>query len=91
MKIIIRKQAEKELKSIPSHILDKLRIWLELVEEEGLKKARKINAFNDKSLKGKRKNQHSVRLSRAYRMFYLEYSLNFEKVIEILEVNKYDY
>lgn len=91
MKIVITKEATKQLKSIPDHIYRKYLYWIDLLESIGLLEARKYKGFHDEPLRGKRKGQRSVRLSKAYRAIYQEVGSNKYEVIEIIEVNKHDY
>lgn len=85
------KQAEKDVKNIPTHIAFKLQIWVDGIKNEGLREIRKRLSFHDEPLKGKRQRQRSIRLSKAYRAIY-EID-NDERVhfIEVLEVNKHEY
>jgi toxin HigB-1 len=57
---------------VPSYIAEKLKIWIDLVETEGMMQSRKIKSYHDEPLKGKRKGQRSIRLSKAYRAIYVE-------------------
>lgn len=91
MKIIISKQAQKQLDLIPGHIYEKYLYWKDLLEKYGLLEVRKIKGFHDEPLKGKRAGQRSVRLSRAYRAIYIEVDRDQYEVIEIIEVNKHEY
>ncbi len=52
---------------------------------------RKIPDFHDEPLKGNRKGQRSIRLSKAYRAIYEVSEKGQMEVVEILEVNKHDY
>lgn len=87
----LSKKAEKDLQKIPVHISEKLQIWIDLVENEGLREARKIKSFHDEPLKGQRNGQRSIRLNKAHRAFYRENTQGQVEFIEILEVNKHDY
>jgi len=44
--------------------------WIEAVEEDGLEATRRVRGFHDESLKGKRRGQRSIRLSRQWRAIY---------------------
>ena len=59
--------------------------------EIGLRECRKYKGFHDEPLKGERKGQRSVRLSKAYRAIYVELENNEYKIIEVIEVNKHEY
>jgi toxin HigB-1 len=82
--------AENDLLKVPKHIAEKLFYWIRIVRLEGLEKARLIKGYHDEPLKGKRKGQRSIRLSRSYRAIY---SIHEEKVkiAFIEEVNKHEY
>jgi len=50
--------------------VDKLMAWIEAVEEDGLEATRRVPGFHDEPLKGKRRGQRSIRLSRQWRAIY---------------------
>ncbi len=76
---------------MPSYIAVKLFEWIEAVSHEGLLEVRKIPGFHDEPLKGKRKGQRSVRLSKAYRAIYEIGTDGRMEIIQVMEVNKHDY
>ena len=86
----VSKKALKQLKSVPNYILDKFLSWVEAIELEGLSEIKKIPGFHDEPLKGKRKGQRSVRLSKAYRAIY---RIEKETIVFVFveEVNKHEY
>lgn len=89
----LSKRAEKDIKKLPKNIAINLYTWIKTVGEIGLRKTRNIKGYHDEPLKGKRKNQRSVRPSKAYRALYVEHKngtveLNF---VELIEVNKHEY
>lgn len=90
MKITLSKLAKKQLDQVPQHIFEKYVYWTSLIQKIGLLEARKYKGFHDEPLKGERKGQRSVRLSKAYRAIYKEVNGEHE-IIEIIEVNKHDY
>lgn len=87
--ITLNKKAQKQLKNLPVHIVRKLQMWAEQVEMLGILEIRKISGYHDEPLQGDRKGQRSIRLSKAYRAFYIEH--NDDIIIEVIEVNKHDY
>lgn len=91
MRIIVSKQAQKQLDLIPDHIYRKYLYWKDLLEKYGLLETRKFKGFHDEPLKGNRIGQRSVRLSLAYRAIYVEVDRDKYKIIEIIEVNKHEY
>jgi proteic killer suppression protein len=52
---------------------------------------RKIPGFHDEPLKGDRKGQRSIRLSKAYRAIYVIGNSGNIEIAEIIEVHKHDY
>lgn len=87
--VILTKKVQKQLKKLPIHIRGNFQLWVKTVEKCGINEARKIKGYRDEPLSGKRLNQRSIRLSKAYRAFYLEHED--KVVIEVIEVNKHDY
>ena len=87
----ISKNALKDLKKLPVHILDKLQSWVEAIELEGLREVRKISGFHDEPIRGKKRvGQRSIRLSRSYMAFY-SIKKNKMEFIFVEEVNNHDY
>lgn len=87
----LSKAAIRDIKKIPIHVKIKLFAWIDDVGSRGLNEIKKIPGYHDEPLKGKRKGQRSIRLSKGYRAIYeirQDGSINF---IEIEEVNKHDY
>lgn len=48
-------QAKKDLRTVPSYILDKFEGWVKAVEREGLRQVQKIPGYHDEPLKGSRR------------------------------------
>ncbi len=84
-------KVRKILKVLPAHILRNLQRWAMQVEMLGMKEVRKIPGYHDEPLKGKRKGQRSIRLSKAYRAFYTEDKYEGINTILIEEINKHEY
>ena len=61
------------------------------MELEGIYKARMIKGYHDEPLKGQRKGQRSVRISKGYRIIYREEKSINKNIILIEEINKHDY
>ena len=91
VKVVVSSRAKKQLEKTPEHIYRKCLYWIDLIKMIGLSEARKYKGFHDELLRGKREGQRSVRLSKSYRVFYRELTLNERKIIEIIEVNKHEY
>lgn len=89
--VVISKRAEKQLRKIPIHTVLKLQAWISGVKHDGLTKMRQIPGFNDEALRGNRKGQRSIRLSKGYRAFYVMNDTGVVECVEIIEVNKHEY
>ena len=63
----ISQRVQKGLRLAPPQVRRKLKTWIEGVSKDGLEVVREIPGFHDEPLKGKRKGQRSIRLSRSYR------------------------
>jgi toxin HigB-1 len=84
-------KVHKQLRKLPSLVVDKLVAWAKSVELKGIRKIRKIPGYHDEPLKGDRKGQRSIRLSKAYRAIYTEHLDGSINVVTIEEVNKHEY
>jgi proteic killer suppression protein len=90
-RIILSNQVEKNLLRVPKHIVTKLNSWVELVTENGLNYARRIPGYHDEPLKGDRKGQRSIRLSKSCRAIYVICADDKVEFVEVREVNKHEY
>jgi proteic killer suppression protein len=86
----VTEKVEDDLAKIPRHIVVNFRNWVRSVNLEGLERVRLIKGYHDEPLKGKRKGQRSIRLSRQYRAIY---SIEGDeiKIVIVEEVHKHDY
>lgn len=89
--VVVSRYVIKRLKKLPVHITLKLEAWVAAVGKFGLLQVRKVTGYHDEPLKGNRKGQRSIRLSKAYRAIYEINSKGELKFIEIIEVNKHEY
>ena len=89
--VVITRQAEKQLRKIPSHVALKLAAWVDGVKHNGLMETRKLPGFHDEPLYGKRKSERSIRLSKSYRAFYVVAKDGSIHVAKVMEVNKHEY
>jgi proteic killer suppression protein len=62
-----------------------------MLEKTGLNVVRKIPGYHDEPLKGNRRGQRSIRLSKAYRAIYIIDKEGNIEIVKVLEVNKHDY
>ena len=85
------KPVDKSLEKLPDFISRKFQAWVIAVERDGMPSVRKLKAFHDEPLKGRRIGQRSVRLNRAYRVIYIEKANGQILIAQVIEVNKHDY
>lgn len=90
-KVVITRRAERDLHRVPRHVAEKLGIWIEAVEADGLEEVRRIPGYHDEPLKGTRQGQRSIRLSRAYRAIYVVATDGTIAFVSVEEVTKHDY
>ncbi len=88
---VIFTKVEKQLKKLPQFIVLKLLAWAKSIELKGLREVRKIAGYHDEPLKGSRRGQRSIRLSKGYRAIYVEKVGGSINLIIIEEVNKHEY
>lgn len=89
--VVLAKRAKDDLIKVPLHIAKKLFAWMEQINHQGLREARKVPGYHDEPLKGKRAGGRSIRLSKAYRAIYVIAQDGSIEIVKILEVNKHDY
>ena len=75
---------------MPSHIIIKLMAWVDDVENRGLEEIRKTPGYHDEALKGKRKGERSIRLSKSYRAIY-KIKKDIIEFVLVEEVSKHEY
>ena len=85
------RRAQRDLRLAPPHVRRKLKAWIESVSKDGLEDVRKIRGFHDEPLKGKRRGQRSIRLSRSYRAIYKVLSDGTLWFAQLEEVTKHGY
>lgn len=89
--VVLNEKLKRSLKKLPIHILIKLEQWISAVSHDGLLEVRKQPGYHDEPLKGTRKGQRSIRLSKSYRAIYEINKHGQTTIIEVIEVNKHDY
>ena len=90
-KVVISKQAKKQILKLSKYIIESLEAWVDDVEVRGLIEVRKTLGYHDEPLHGDRKGQRSIRLNRAYRAIYVIKSDNSIEFVSVEEVTKHDY
>jgi toxin HigB-1 len=69
--VVITAAAKKDLAKAPAHVADKLEGWVRAVTVYSLEEVRKVPGYHDEPLKGARKGQRSIRLSKQWRAIYV--------------------
>lgn len=87
----VSRRAQKQLRTVPQHVADKLYGWITLVKRDGLEGVRKIPGFHDEPLRGKRTGERSIRLSRTYRAIYIVVGRGAVELAVVEEVTKHEY
>lgn len=90
-RVVLTKQAQKDLVKIPKEIRESLAFWINKVIFEGIADVRKVSGYHDEPLKGNRKGQRSIRLNKAYRAIYIMSENGEIELITIIEVSKHKY
>ena len=88
---VVFDKVNKQLRKLPAFVVDKLIAWAKSVELKGLREVRKIPGYHDEPLKGDRKGQRSIRLSKGYRAIYTEERDGVINLVFVQEVNKHEY
>lgn len=89
--VVFTDKVRKQLRKIPIHIVDKLETWVDAVMRDGLEEVRKLSGYHDEPLKGQRKGQRSIRLSRSYRAIYVIKKDQSIEFVQVEEVSKHEY
>lgn len=90
-RVWLTKFAEKQVKKLPKYIVAAYHTWVKTVELDGIWATRTLSGYHDEPLKGDRKGQRSVRLSKGYRVIYEITESGNVILICVQEVNKHDY
>lgn len=86
MDVEFSNNAKKQLRKVPGHVQSKLMYWVTQVQDYGIEEVRKIPGFHDEPLRGQRKGQRSIRLSKSWRAIYQVINN-----IIVIEVHNHDY
>ena len=89
--VSLSNKLKKELRKIPKEVRIKLQQWVLFVESKGLITAKKFSGFRDHGLKGKRKGQRSVYLTKKWRVIYSIGRAGQIDIVIIEEVIPHDY
>lgn len=90
--ITISKMAQKQLSKAPVEIIEAVQKWVYSIEEIGIEETRKIGGkgLHDEPLKGELKSFRSIRLNRAWRLYYS--IINGEpRIVNIERIDKHEY
>lgn len=87
----LSRKAQKQLRRVPAHIVEKLQEWVHAVGQYSLEEVRKRPGYHDEVLKGQREGQRSIRLSRGYRAIYIIKEQRAIEFVRVEEVHLHDY
>ena len=90
-RVVLTNRARRDLARAPRHIVNKLDVWIDSVEREGLEHVRKLPGFHDEPLKGSRAGQRSIRLNIAWRAIYEVLSDGRIAFVSVREVTPHAY
>lgn len=88
---VIFDNIRKQIRKCPVHIIRNLQRWSLMVESMGILAVRKIPGYHDEPLRGRRIGQRSIRLSKSWRAYYVEYDEDKVRIISVEEINKHEY
>lgn len=91
MYIVVLDPVKKALKKVPHFIRDKVQIWADMVEKEGLSTVQKVPGFKDHALRGTRKGQRAIYLNRKWRLVYTISKEGQPVIVTIKEVMPHEY
>lgn len=89
-KIQLTDKFKKQIKKMPSYIIDAASAWIDSVSEIGLDKTNELPGYRAHHLKGDRKNERSVSLNRSYRIIYTVEKGEVQ-IVCLREINKHKY
>lgn len=89
--VVIGKFAEKQLRRLPAYIKEHFLVWVNTVHEVGVAEMRKLSGYHDEPLRGKREGERSVRLTKSYRVIYIETRNDEITILSVQEINKHEY
>lgn len=85
------RKVQKQLDDLPEYIVGSFYDWAKAVERDGMESVRKLAGYHDEKLRGELAGLRSVRISKAYRVFYFETADGSIKVAEVTKVSKHEY
>jgi toxin HigB-1 len=92
VRVIIAKIAQKQIVKIPQELIEVIQKWILTVETIGIENTRRQGGkgLHDEPLKGELKGLRSIRLNRAWRLYYQEID-GTPKIISIERIDKHEY
>lgn len=84
-------KVKKQLKKVPVEVRIKFQQWVLFIEQKSLFQAQKFPGFRDHSLKGNRKGQRSVYLTKKWRAIYTIGKNEEISIVFVEEVTPHDY
>jgi mRNA-degrading endonuclease YafQ of YafQ-DinJ toxin-antitoxin module len=84
-------KVRKQLKKVPKEVRVKFQQWILFLELKGVFEAQKFPGFRDHFLKGLRKGQRSVYLTKKWRAIYTLNKKGSPTIVIVEEVTPHDY
>jgi proteic killer suppression protein len=81
---------KKQIKKMPSFIIESAQAWIDSVNEIGLDKTNELPGYRAHHLKGDRKGERSVSLNKSYRIIFTVENGEVQ-VVCLREINKHKY
>jgi proteic killer suppression protein len=88
--IQLTEKFKKQIKKVPSFIVDAAQVWIDSVNEIGLDKTNELPGYRAHHLKGERKGERSVSLNKSYRIIYTVENGEVQ-IVRLQEINKHKY
>lgn len=82
---------EKMLDRLPKHVVGAFFDWARAVEHDGMAATRMLPGCHGEKLQGPLSGLRSVRLGKAYRVFYRETTTPTARVAQVEKVSKHEY
>ena len=90
-KVYWNQKVQKQVLHLPHHIIGSFYDWVRAVEFEGIEEVRRLPGYHDEKLKGEWEGFRSVRLTKAYRVFYYEFKNGEFFIAQVVKVSKHEY
>jgi toxin HigB-1 len=84
-------KVQKQIIKLPGYVIGSFYDWVKAVELEGMEKVRRLPGYHDEKLSGEWEGFRSIRLTKAYRVFYFEFKKGEFFIAQVVKVSKHEY